>query len=90
LASNLATKRTAADRPFVGPAGRLFDRALVDAGIDRALEAELGAIQSSILVCLGATAAQPVFGSAWRVTKERGRFSALPRPKTERSHIEAS
>jgi DNA polymerase len=96
--------------PFVGPAGRLFDRALADAGIDRAtvyvtnavkhfkfeergkrrihkkpgaaevsackpwLEAELMAIQPSILVCLGATAAQSVFGPAWRVTKERGRF----------------
>jgi uracil-DNA glycosylase family protein len=96
--------------PFIGPAGRLFDRALVDAGIDRKtvyvtnavkhfkfeergkrrihkkpgaaevsackpwLEAELIAIQPSILVCLGATAAQSVFGPAWLVTKERGRF----------------
>jgi uracil-DNA glycosylase family protein len=101
-------------RPFVGPAGRILDRALADAGIDRNavyvtnavkhfkfeergkrrihkkpnglelracrpwLEAEMGVIKPSILVCLGATAAQTVFGPSWRVTKERGRFVAHP------------
>jgi DNA polymerase len=103
-----------AGRPFVGPAGRLFDRALTDAGIDRAavyvtnavkhfkfeergkrrlhkkpnaaevrscrpwLEAEIGLIRPRIIVCLGATAAQSVFGAVYRVTQERGRFAAHP------------
>jgi len=97
-------------RPFVGPAGKLLDRALVDAGIDRSLtyltnavkhfkfeergkrrlhnkpngfevkacrpwlETEIKLIQPPIMVCLGATAAQSIFGSAYRVTKERGLF----------------
>lgn len=97
-------------RPFVGPSGKLLDRALVDAGIDRSLvyvtnavkhfkfeergkrrlhkkpngleiracqpwlEAEINLIQPQIIVCLGATAAQSIFGSTYRVTKERGRF----------------
>ena len=97
-------------RPFVGPAGRLFDKALEEAGIDRAdvfvtnavkhfkfeergkrrihkkpsageanacrpwLEAELAIIRPEILVCLGATAAQSVFGPEYRVTRERGKF----------------
>jgi uracil-DNA glycosylase family protein len=101
-------------RPFVGPAGRLFDRALQDAGIDRSevyitnavkhfkfeergkrrihkkpsnpevkacrpwLEAEIMAIHPEIIVCLGATAAQSVFGPDYRVTKERGKFVAHP------------
>jgi uracil-DNA glycosylase family protein len=97
-------------RPFVGPAGRLFDRALREAGIERLevyitnavkhfkfeergkrrihkkptaaearacrpwLEAEMAAIRPDILVCLGATAAQSVFGAAYRVTQQRGIF----------------
>jgi DNA polymerase len=101
-------------RPFVGPAGRLLDRAFEDAGIDRGavyvtnavkhfkfeergkrrihkkpngtelkacrpwLEAEVAAIRPKILVCLGATAAQAVFGPGWRVTEERGRFVEHP------------
>ena len=101
-------------KPFVGPAGRVLDRALRDAGIDRRevyvtnavkhfkfeergkrrihkkpngtelkacrpwLEAEIALIRPSIIVCLGATAAQSVFGPAWRVTKERGRFVEHP------------
>lgn len=101
--------------PFVGPAGRILDRALTEAGIDRLavyvtnavkhfkfeerggkrrihkkpngtelkacrpwLEAEMAVIRPSILVCLGASAAQSVFGPAWRVTKERGRFVEHP------------
>ena len=31
-------------------------------------------IQPDVIVCLGATAAQSVFGPAYRVTKERGQF----------------
>jgi uracil-DNA glycosylase family protein len=97
-------------RPFVGPAGRLLDRALDEAGIARSsvyitnavkhfkfeqrgkrrlhkkpdggeiracrpwLEAEINLIQPQIIVCLGATAAQTIFGSSYRLTKERGLF----------------
>jgi uracil-DNA glycosylase family protein len=42
------------------------------------LEAEIGQIHPSVLVLLGATAAQAVFGSAFRVTKERGTFLESP------------
>ena len=38
------------------------------------LEAEINLIQPQIIVCLGATAAQTIFGSTYRVTKERGQF----------------
>jgi len=101
-------------RPFVGPAGRLFDRALAEAGIDRSqtyvtnavkhfkfeergkrrihkkpsvsearacqpwLEAEIMAIKPKIIVCLGATAAQSVFGPDYRVTRDRGEFVNHP------------
>jgi uracil-DNA glycosylase len=100
--------------PFVGPSGKLLDRALEEAGIDRStifvtnavkhfkfeergkrrihkkpsasqsracqpwLEAELKAIRPKIIVCLGATAAQSIFGSAYRLTKERGTFVKHP------------
>jgi uracil-DNA glycosylase family protein len=96
--------------PFVGPSGKLLDRALVEAGIDRSLvyvtnavkhfkfeergkrrlhkkpngpeiracrpwlEAEINLIQPQIIVCLGATAAQTIFGTTYRLTKERGQF----------------
>ena len=95
-------------RPFVGPAGRLLDRALEEAGIDRSsayvtnavkhfkfeergkrrlhkkpsageiracrpwLEAELSRIKPSVIVCLGATAAQTMFGAQFRLTQHRG------------------
>jgi uracil-DNA glycosylase family protein len=95
-------------KPFVGPAGQLFDRALVEAGIKRDevyvtntvkhfkweprgkrrihqkpsardiaacrpwLEAELRVVRPDVLVCLGSTAAQSIFGPAFRVTRERG------------------
>jgi DNA polymerase len=98
-----------AGKPFVGPAGKIMDRALEEAGIDRAkvyvtntvkhfkweprgkrrihkkpnareiaacrpwLEAELRLVQPKLLVCLGATAAQAIFGPAFRVTRERGK-----------------
>ena len=38
------------------------------------LEAEIALIRPKIIVCLGATAAQAVFGVDYRVTKERGHF----------------
>src|SRR5216110_3482452 len=97
-----------AGKPFVGPAGKIMDRALEDAGIDRSrvyvtntvkhfkweprgkrrihqkpnsreiaacrpwMEAELRLVRPKVLVCLGATAAQAIFGGSFRVTKERG------------------
>jgi DNA polymerase len=42
------------------------------------LEAELAAIRPDIIVCLGATAAQSVFGPDYRLTKERGQFVEHP------------
>jgi uracil-DNA glycosylase len=96
--------------PFVGPAGRLLDRALVEAGIERGqvyvtnvvkhfrftlrgkmrlhktpdpehvhacrpwFEAELEVVQPQVLVCLGATAAQALLGSWFRVTRHRGQW----------------
>jgi DNA polymerase len=100
--------------PFVGPAGKVLDEALVDAGIDRSSvyltnavkhfkfeprgkqrlhkkpsaaemaacrqwwEAELAAVQPGVLGCLGAVAAQAVFGAKFRVTKQRGQWFELP------------
>ncbi len=100
--------------PFVGPAGKLLDRALDEAGIDRDevyvtnvvkhfkwrpagkvrlhqkpnaqeigacrvwWERELALVQPKVLGALGATAGQAVFGSKWRVTKQRGEFVELP------------
>jgi uracil-DNA glycosylase len=96
--------------PFVGPAGAILDRALVEAGIDRSdvyvtnavkhfkfeqrgkrrihkkpnsaeiracqpwLEAEMAAVRPHVIVCLGATAAQSILGSSYRLTKEHGKF----------------
>ncbi len=37
-------------------------------------EAELRLVRPSVLVCLGSTAAQALFGSSFRVTKERGKI----------------
>jgi DNA polymerase len=98
-----------AGKPFVGPAGKIMDRALEEAGIDRKevyvtnavkhfkweprgkrrihqkpnsreiaacrpwLEAELRLVKPKLLVCLGATAAQTIFGPSFRVTRERGK-----------------
>jgi uracil-DNA glycosylase len=97
-------------RPFAGPAGKLLDRALEEAGIDRRqvyvtntvkhfkwtrrgklrlhkkpnaeeiracrpwLDAELAVVKPRVLVCLGATAAQALLGSTFRVTRQRGQF----------------
>jgi uracil-DNA glycosylase family protein len=97
-------------RPFVGPAGKIFDQALELAGIARKevyvtnavkhfsfeprgkarlhkrpkpgevracapwLRAELDVIEPRVLVLLGATAAQSVFGAQFRITRERGKI----------------
>lgn len=94
--------------PFVGPAGKLLDRALEDAGIERSqvyvtnavkhfswiargkkrlhkkpkvtqidacrpwLDAEIERVAPQIIVALGATAAQVLFGKAFRVSRQRG------------------
>ena len=98
-----------AGKPFVGPAGKIMDRALEDAGIDRSkvyvtnaakhfkweprgkrrihqkpnsreiaacrpwLEAELRIVKPNLVVAMGATAAQTIFGPTFRVTRERGK-----------------
>ena len=98
-----------AGKPFVGPAGKIMDRALEEAGIDRKkvyvtnavkhfkweprgkrrlhkkpnareiaacrpwLEAELKAVCPKLVVAMGATAAQTIFGPTFRVTRERGK-----------------
>ena len=100
--------------PFVGPAGQLLDRALADAGIDRAavyltnvvkhfkfeprgkrrihkkpraseigacrpwLDREIALVRPKVIVCLGATAAQALLGSAFKVTRQRGVLVASP------------
>ena len=97
-------------KPFVGPAGRLLDDALIEAGIDRThtyvtnvvkhfkweprgkrrihkkpnaheiaacrpwLEAEISLVKPTVIVCLGATAAQALLGPQFKVTKQRGQF----------------
>lgn len=38
------------------------------------LEAEIRVVRPTVIVCLGATAAQALLGSAFRVTKERGKI----------------
>jgi len=99
-----------AGRPFVGPAGKIMDRALEEAGIDRKevyvtnavkhfkweprgkrrihqkpnsreiaacrpwLEAELRLVKPKLVVVLGATAGQAIFGPSFRVTRERGKL----------------
>jgi uracil-DNA glycosylase family protein len=107
-----------AGKPFVGPAGKIMDRALEEAGIDRSqvyvtnavkhfkweargkrhihqkpnsreiaacrpwLEAELRIVKPKLVVAMGATAAQTIFGPSFRVTRERGRvlsFKLAPR-----------
>ena len=100
--------------PFVGPAGRLLDDALAEAGIQPGsvyrtnavkhfryvdkghkrihksparwqvaacqpwLLAELEAVRPHTVVLLGATAAQAVYGSSFRVSTSRGRLSGWP------------
>ena len=102
--------------PFVGPAGKLLDRALDEAGLARSdtyltnavkhfrwkpaprgerrihqkpdvahiaachpwLGAELQAISPQGIVALGATAAQALLGSAFRLTEHRGEILDWP------------
>lgn len=97
-----------AGQPFVGPAGRLLDRALEAAGIRRDevyvtnvvkhfkweprgkrrlhrrpsareigaclpwTREEIALIRPRVVVCLGATAAQALLGSGFRVSRQRG------------------
>lgn len=99
-----------AGRPFVGPAGKIMDRALEEAGIDRKqvyvtnvvkhfkweprgkrrlhkkpnsreiaacrpwLEAEIRLVRPKLVVALGSTAGQTIFGPSFRVTRERGKI----------------
>ena len=94
--------------PFVGPAGKLLDQCLEEAGIDRKavyltnavkhfkweprgklrihkkpssseifacspwLEAEIETVRPELIVCLGATAAQALLGSKFKVTVSHG------------------
>jgi uracil-DNA glycosylase len=95
-------------RPFVGPAGKLLDKCLEEAHIDRRkvyvtnavkhfrweprgklrihkkpsmkeihacrpwLEAELEAVRPELIVCLGATSAQSLLGSGFKITLSHG------------------
>jgi DNA polymerase len=101
-------KEDLAGEPFVGPAGRLLDRALEEAGIDRSaayvtnavkhfkwkprgrrrlhqtprvgeieackpwLLAEIEAVKPRGLLAMGATATRSLFGSKFKVVKNRG------------------
>ena len=98
-----------AGHPFVGPAGKILDKALAEVGITREsvyvtnavkhfkwepqgkrrkhkkpsaseiaacrpwLEAEVHVVKPRIVVCLGVTAAQSVFGKTVRLNELRGR-----------------
>jgi uracil-DNA glycosylase len=96
-------------RPFVGPAGKLLDKCLQEANIDRQrvyvtntvkhfrweprgklrihkkptmkeihacrpwLDAELEAVRPEMIVCLGATAAQSLLGTNFKITQSHGK-----------------
>src|SRR3954471_23724792 len=100
--------------PFVGPAGRLLDECLEEAGIDRKavyvtnavkhfkweprgklrihkkpssseifacspwLNAEIEVVKPKLIVCLGATAAQALLGSKFKVTQSHGTIQNAP------------
>jgi uracil-DNA glycosylase family protein len=100
-------------KPFVGPAGKLLDRALGEAGIDRGktyvtnavkhfkftprgkirlhqkpntaeiracnpwLQRERAIVKPKLIVAMGATAAQSVFGKAMPIGKNRGHLLTL-------------
>lgn len=102
--------------PFVGPAGRLLNEALAQAGIDRDdvyvtnvvkhfkwaaaergkrrihkkpryseihacrpwLDAEIELVKPQVLVCLGATAAQSLFGREFSVNRQHGEIVDSP------------
>ena len=101
-------------RPFVGPAGKLLDKALEQAEIDRGevyvtnavkhfkweprgklrihkkpsmkeitacrpwLDAEIEAVKPKLIVALGATAAQGLLGSSFRITQAHGKVQEAP------------
>jgi uracil-DNA glycosylase len=101
-------------RPFVGPAGKLLDKALDEAEIDRSkvyvtnavkhfkweprgklrihkkpsmkeinacrpwLDAELETVKPKLIVALGATAAQGLLGSGFRITQSHGKVQEAP------------
>jgi uracil-DNA glycosylase len=105
-----------AGRPFVGPAGQLFDRALAEAGIDRSrvyvtnavkhfkfaqtprgkrrlhmkpnageihacrrwLFDEIKVVEPTLIVALGATAAQSLAGRPMPIAPNRGKAIELP------------
>ncbi len=109
-------KEDLAGLPFVGPAGRLLDRALAEAGLEPAqayrtnvvkhfrhvdkggkrihkspvrwqvaacepwLLAELGIIRPEVVVILGSTAGQALYGPGFRVGTHRGRALDWPTP----------
>ena len=96
-------------KPFVGPAGKLLDKCLEEAGIDRSrvyvtnsvkhfkweprgklrihkkptmkeiracrpwLDAELETLHPKLIICLGATAAQGLLGSSFKITQQHGK-----------------
>ena len=102
-----------AGEPFVGPAGRILDKALAEVGLERDdvymtnavkhfkwtpkgkrrihqrpsarevaachqwLEAELAAVDPDVVIALGATAGQALFGSKFRVGAARGQVLDL-------------
>ena len=101
-------------RPFVGPAGKVLDKALEEAEIDRSevyvtnavkhfkweprgklrihkkpsmkeivacrpwLDAELETVKPKLIVALGATAAQGLLGSSFRITQQHGKLQNVP------------
>lgn len=106
-------KEDISGRPFVGPAGQLFDRAMAEAGVDRAavyvtnavkhfkfvprgkarihqkpgsteiracrpwFEKELDIVRPDLVVAMGATAVQSLFGKPLPIGKSRGRIVEL-------------
>lgn len=100
-------------RPFVGPAGKLLDKCLEEAGIDRTqvyvtnsvkhfkweprgklrihkkptmkeiracrpwLDAEVETLHPKLIICLGATAAQGLLGSSFKITQEHGKLQQV-------------
>jgi DNA polymerase len=113
VAEQPGDKEDLAGKPFVGPAGQMLDRALIEAGIDRKrvyitgavkhfkflargkirlhqkpstseikacrpwYERERAAINPALIVAMGATATQSVFGKVTPINKSRGRLMDL-------------
>jgi uracil-DNA glycosylase len=114
--------------PFVGPAGKLLDRAFDEAGLPRNelyvtnavkhfrwkvtastkrrihekpgaahitachpwLDAELAAVRPSVVVALGAVAAQSLFGASFRVTQHRGEVLEWPADNAAADSVKAA